>query len=214
MKDLEPILTEFVRAAEGNPKQSFWQGIVKKHRVDQLTWGGCMSSEPTELDGWLLKFFLDKDGQTLENVPTTADMPSERVRVGFKYRIIDPAQGTVISETPMELWAGFIGVEEDTITNTLTPKIGWLVRQVESDNEVLNEMKKQDGYHGIELRVKEVPEVLSRMEHIKRLTLVFTDEVVLPDWFYRLSIDNLRIYGKMSDELKARIRKSFPNAKL
>ena len=214
VKDLEPILTEFVRAAEGNPKQSFWQGIVKKHRVDQLTWGGCMSSEPTELDGWLLKFFLDKDGQTLENVPTTADMPSERVRVGFKYRIIDPAQGTVISETPMELWAGFIGVEEDTITNTLTPKIGWLVRQVESDNEVLNEMKKQDGYHGIELRVKEVPEVLSRMEHIKRLTLVFTDEVVLPDWFYRLSIDNLRIYGKMSDELKARIRKSFPNAKL
>ena len=134
------------------------------------------------------------------------------MRVGFKYRIIDPAQGTVKSETPMELWAGFIGAEEDTVTNTLTPKIGWLVRQTESDDDVLNDMKKKDEDWGIELRVREVPEILSRLEHIKRLTLVFTDEVGLPEWFYRLTIDRLRIEGKMTDEVKNRILEHFPKA--
>ena len=214
-KSLEPILTEFVRAAEGNPKQSFWQDMVKKHRVDKLKGGGCSSDKPTQLDGWLLKLFPDENGQTLDRVAHTKNMPSERVRVGFKYRIIDPAQGTVVSETPMELWAGFIGAEEDTITNTLTPKIGWLVRQAESDDEVLNDMKKKDdNYGGIELRVKEVPEVLSRLEHIKRLTLVFTDDVVLPDWFYGLTIDQLSIIGKMTADVKARILEHFPKASI
>ena len=141
-------------------------------------------------------------------------MPSERVRVGFKYRIINPTQGTVMSETPMELWAGFIGVEEDTVTNTLTPKIGWLVRQAESDDDVLNDMKKKSEGYGLELRVKEVPEMLSRLEHIKRLTLEFTDEVVLPEWFYGLTIERLSIEGKMSDEVKARILKHFPEARI
>ena len=211
-KSLEPILKEFVRAAEGNPKQSFWQSMVKKHKVNKLKYGGCSSEKPTKLDGWLLKFFPDENGRTLDRVPTTKDMPSERVRVGFKYRILDPEQGTVMSETPMELWAGFIGAEEDTITNTLTPKIGWLVRQTESDDEVLNDMKKKNDGWGIELRVNEVPEVLSRLEHIKRLNLVFTDDVVLPDWFYNLQIDNLRIEGKLTDEQEAAIRGHFPNA--
>ena len=68
-----------------------------------------------------------KNGHTLNSFPLNKRMPSEHVRVGFKYRVVTPEQGTVISETPMELWAGFIGAEEDTITNTLTPKIGWLV---------------------------------------------------------------------------------------
>ena len=213
-KDLEPILAEFVRAAEGKPNQSFWQNMVKRHRVDELKGGVCVPDKPTELDGWLLKLFPDENGQTLDCIAHTEDMPSERVCVGFKYRIINPARGTVMKEIPMELWAGFIGAEEDTITHTLTPKIGWLVRLSENEDDVLNDMKKKDKGFGIDMRVKEVPEVLSRMEHIKRLGLVFTDEVVLPDWFYRLSIDNLRIEGKMTDEVKARIKKSFPNAKL
>ena len=213
-KDLEPILTEFVHAAEGKPNQSFWQDMVKRHRVDELKGGICSPDIPTQLDGWLLKLFPDENGKTLDRIAHNEDMPSERVRVGFKYRIINPKRGTVMKEFPMELWAGFIGAEEDTVTNTYTPKIGWLVRLSESDDDVLKDMKKKDKDFGISLRIKEVPEVLSRMEHIKRLELVFTDEVVLPDWFYRLSIDNLRIEGKMTDEVKARIKESFPKATL
>ena len=213
-KSLYPILTQFVRAAEGNPDQRFWQGIVKKKQVGKLRGGGCSSEDPTKLDGWLLNFFPDENGQTLTNVPYTKSMPSERVRVGFEYRILNPVQGTVVSETPMELWAGFVGAEEDTVTNTLTPKIGWLVRVAESDDDVLNDLKKKDKDWGIDLRVKDVPEFLSKLQHIKRLSLTFTDAVVLPGWLNRLTIDSFTIRGKMTEAEKAEIRKRFPKVKI
>ena len=213
-KSLEPILKEFIRAAEGKPRRTFWQDIVKKRQVNELKGGGCSPDKPTKLNGWLLKFFPDENGKTLDRIPYTDNMPTERVRVGFKYRIIDPAQGTVISETPMELWAGFIGAEEDTIANMLTPKIGWLVRVAESDDDMLENLKKKNDNWGIELRVKEVPEILARLEHIKYLNLYFTDEVILPEWFYNLTIENLIIDGKITEDVKAQILEHFPNANI
>lgn len=213
-ESLEPILAEFVRAAKGKPRQRFWQDIVKKRRVNKLKGGGCSGDKPTELDGWLLTFFPDENGKTLDRVPKTKSMPSERVRVGFRYRIIDPAEGTVISEVPLELWAGFIGAEEDTLTNTLTPRIGWLVRKAQSDDDVLDDLKKNDEEWGIDLRIKEVPDILARLEHIRSLSLHFTDEVVIPQWFYSLTIDNLTIYGETTREVEAKILKHFPNARL
>ena len=211
-KSLEPILKQFVRAAERKPDQRFWQDIVKKRKVDELKGGGCSPEKPTKLDGWLLKFFPDENGQTCDRISHTESMPSERVRVGFKYLVLDPVQGIAISETPMELWAGFIGAEEDTITNMVTPKIGWLVREAESDDDVLADLKKQDEDWGIELRVKEVPEVLAKMHHINCLNLVFTDTVVLPEWFDSLTIDTFTISGKMTSVEKAEIQRRFPNA--
>lgn len=162
----------------------------------------------------MLKFFPDENGETLDFVPHSKNMPSEYARVGIKYRVLDPVQGTVISEIPMELWAGFIGTEVDTITNTFTPKVGWLVRKAQTDEDILNELRTQNDEYGIELRVKELPDVFLRMEHIKRLRLIFTDGVVLPDWFFNLSIDELTIEGKTSDDIKNRILKHFPKAKV
>ena len=211
---LEPILTEFIHTAEGKPNQRFWKEIVKKQQVDKLKGGACSPDEPTEVDGWILKFFPNNNGKTLDRTPHTKKMPSEYVRVGFKYRMLDPLQGTIINDTPMELWAGFVGVEVDTITNTLTPKIGWLVRVAESDEELLKDLQKNNNDWGIELRVKEVPEILVKLQHIKRLHLEFTDTVALPEWFDRLTIDELSIKGKMTDAEKESLVKRFPNAKI
>ena len=211
-RSLEPILTEFIKTAEGKPNQKFWQGMVKKQRIDKLKGGGCSPDEPTKLDGWILKFFPDKNGQTLNKVPSTERMPAEYVRVGFKFKVIDPIQGTVAIETPMELWAGFVGAEVDTLTNTLTPKIGWLARVAESEDEQLADLRKKDENWGIEIRVKEVPEILGKLQHIKRLNLEFTDAVVLPEWFDRLTIDRFVISGKMTEAEKAGLEKRFPKA--
>ena len=115
-----------------------------------------------------------------------------------------------MSETPMELWAGFVGVDVDTLTNTYTPKIGWLVRKSPSDEDQIKELRKQDDAYAINLTVDEVPEILSRMEHIKRLGLSFKGDVKLPDWFFKLKIDRLTIDGKMTDKQKALIKKHFP----
>ena len=213
-RNLEPILQEFIRASEGKPNQQFWKCMVKQQATNKLKGGGCSMEKPTQLDGWFLKLFPDENGQTLDSIAHTQNMPSEMVGVSFKYRIVDPTQGSVVSEIPMELRAGFIGAEEDTLTNTLTPKIGWLVNVAQEDDNMLNDLKKNDdGFLGLWLRVKEVPEILGRMEHIKSLHLYFTDDVVIPEWFYRIPIDNLFINGKMSESVKADILKRLPNAK-
>lgn len=132
---LEPILQEFVQAADGHPNQAFWKSMVKKESVDVLRGGACSPNKPTEFDGWILKFFPDENGKTLNKVKHTQKMPSEYVRVNFKYRVISPDNGNLIGETPMELWAGFFGAKVNTANNMLTPKIGWLVLVAKSDDE-------------------------------------------------------------------------------
>ena len=211
IEELEPILTEFVRTAKGKPDQLFWQRMVKEVRLPKLNGGGCDPSKPTELDGWVLKLFPNEQGVTLNKIPHTQNMPADHVRVDFKYLIVERATGEVISETPMELWAGFIGAEEDTITNTLMPKIGWLVR-INDEESTLNDLQKKNEKGAIRLRIKEVPTVLAQLGHIKRLILDFTDKVVLPTWMDKLTIENFSISGTMTEEEKAEIQKRFPKA--
>ena len=194
-RSLEPILSQFVHAAEGRPDQKFWQSIVKKKRVDRLVGDRCIGKNRTNVDGWLLKLFPDENGQTSDSISHTGTMPSERIYVGLKYQLTDPLTGAVISETPMELMAGFIGEEEDTLTGMLTPKIGWMLRKAENNEDLQASLQKK-AQSGIDIRVKEVPEILARIPHIKSLNLTFTDGIVLPEWFGQVNADHLKIHGK------------------
>ena len=196
-RSLEPILEQFVLASKGQPNQKFWQGIVKKGPTDRLRGGGCSNEKPTMLDGWLLKLFPDENGQTPDSIHHQKEMPSQRVYVGLKYRMIDPERGTVMSETPMELMAGFIGEEVDTLANMLTPKIGWLLRKAEKNEDLLSDLQKKSE-KSIDLKVKEVPEMLAQLPHIKGLGLHFTDGIVLPEWFDHIKFDYISIDGKVS----------------
>ena len=207
--ELIPVLQQFVDAAEGRPDQAFWQNIVRRVRADELRGGGCSSAKPTELDGWFLVFFPDKQGHTRKRVKHNETMPSEVVHVGFKYLQADPVTGSV-STTPMELSAGFVGADVDTLTQALKPKIGWIVSLAATEEEQLERMKRSN--FGIYLRVDKVPEVLAGMQTIDRLTLVFTDRVELPDWLDRLTINHLSVSGRMTLEEKQALERRFPQA--
>lgn len=209
LNDLEPILNEFVKAAEGKPRQEFWQNIVKKKKIDELNRGGCSLTKPTMIDGWILKFFPDKDGHTPDSVPPLKNMPDEYVRTGFKYKILAP-NGSVLKETQMELFAGFIGAQIDRRKKLITPKIGWLARVAETETDTLKMLRKKNEDGGISIRIKEVPEVLSQLGHIRLLELEFTDKVVLPKWLDRITIDRFYIKGIMTDSEKNEIKKRFP----
>ena len=213
-KSLEPILTEFVNTAEGRPNQQFWKSMVKQNRPDAMQGGACDFRKPTQLDGWMLKLFPDESGKTLNEVAHTKEMESELVRTPFKYLVIDSISGKVISETPMELWAGFVGSQEDGETNMVVPKIGWMVRVTETDEETLNQMKKLNDKGEINLRVKEVPEVLKKLKRIETLKLEFIDEVTLPEWLYDADIKSLTIRGKMSEKTRERLKKRWPKASI
>lgn len=214
IQSLTPILTEFVNASKGKPDQTFWQSMVKKYNPNQLVGGNCDFRNPTELDGWILKLFPDEKGQTLDQVPHTHTMPSERVYVDFKYQITDPENGDVLTTIPMQLIAGYIGTEVDTLTHTLTPKMGWVVRQLEGEETIVEKLKKmdeEDSFFGIELRVNRVPEHLSKLSHIRQLWLHFTDEIVLPEWMDKMTIDNFKVDGKITEEEEKALRQRFPN---
>lgn len=212
IEKLEPILKEFVAASEGKPRQVFWQSIVRQKRVGELRGGGCSPDKPTRLDGWFLKLFPDKDGKVFDSIPYDYRyMPSEMVRVGFKYKKVD-AKGQMLSETPMELWAGFVGIDRNDNTQELAPRIGWLVRTSNEEEELVQKFFIAEKYYGgIKLQqVSEVPLALSQLEHIRNLDIEFNKrEVTLPDWFYKLRIDHLIIKGELAEQQEIQLRRVF-----
>ena len=59
-------------------------------------------------------------------------LPDDVLKVDFKYRI-----STTGEEYDLELRAGFIGAEKDTINNVIIPKIGWFLRHATDSKEDL-----------------------------------------------------------------------------
>ena len=220
VSNLEPILMEFVNASKGKHNTSFWQSIVKKRRIDQIKTGNWCISDPkkiTYLDGWFLKFFPNALGETSDSVIWNTDMPQEMVRVSFRQVLTDPDTGVPLDTIPMQLWAGFVGVEEDAKTRALTPKIGWLARIADEESDEVARLKEQDK-HMKKLyfdmgKGQEVPHVISKLDHIHALQLDFWDNpVVIPEWLDKIPIDELRIMGKLTDKEEAQLRKRFPKA--
>ncbi len=129
--DLKPILNKFIKASEGKADKAFWQGIVKKKRVDDLGVSGCgKSKDGSKLDGWFLKFMpYDRKGKrTPEKVAYNYDMPAQVISVDFVYKDLH-------KETPMEMLCGFVGVEVDSTTNAMRPKLGWMVCEKQKQNK-------------------------------------------------------------------------------
>ena len=136
--ELEPILQEFVKAAEGHPDYWFWKDIVNKTRPRTIQGPVCAKRQPelTKFDGWFLRFFpYDNKGRTPEEVDITQTMLPETVVVPFKYQVVT-SDGALLEETMLELVAGIVGVIEDPDDFTMTPKIGWFVRTAKANDQV------------------------------------------------------------------------------
>ena len=220
--DLVTILKEFVEASKGKANKKFWQNIVRKRRVDQINIGrGCLPDpkRTTYVDGWILKFFPNADGVTSDSVMWSHNMPQEMVRVNFQQVLTDPATELPIDTIPVQLWSGFVGVEENATTHALTPKIGWLARIGDEESDEFARMREQNKYNSnISIDVgkgQEVPFALSKLEHIRRLHLNFgSNPVVIPEWLDKIPIDELYIWGKFTDEEEAQLNQRFPEGKI
>lgn len=221
VSDLEPILKEFVKASKGRANKKFWRDIVKKVRVDQLKKDGGVCAPPkhtTYLDGWFLKFFPNALGETSDSVMWTTNMPQEMVRVSFLHIYVDPATRVPIDTIPMQLWAGFVGVEEDASTRALTPKIGWLARIADEESDELARLKEKNEFMTLYFYMhkdQKVPHVLSKMDHIRSLDLDFGgNPIVIPEWMDNILIDKFRITGQFTDDEEAQLRQRFPKVEL
>ena len=202
ISQLEPLLEEFVKASKGTINQEFWRNMFKCHSPKSC-------GAPETFDGWIIKFFpYDNEGKrnNLKQIVGRKKLPSEIVKVDLKY--IEAYNDTVI-ETPLELWSGF---KQNNENFALRPQIGWMVKKKNTDNTgLINRLKADAKGRGINLRVKEFPSVLLKLEEIKQLELTFINEIDIPDELSKVKIERLKLSGRITKEEMQRIKTLFPN---
>jgi len=208
-KKLEPILEEFVKASEGKINKTFWRNMFKYH--SQKKYGA-----PKIIDGWIIKFFpYDKDGKrnNLKELKGGNNLPKEIVKVDLKY--IDNENNDKI--TPLELWAGFIGLEQNNDNYSLTPQIGWMIRKKDAANSgLIQKIEADNKEYGVSIRVKEVPEALNNpdISIIKNLKIEFIGNIIIPEWLSRINIWHLGLKGVIDKKGIERIIQLFPNTNI
>ena len=221
--ELDPILAEFVKASEGKPNQAFWENMVMKDRVEKFkskkVCGLYDINETTHLDGWFLKFFPNEHGYTQDDILYTESMPTEMARGNFKQEYIDPVTGASIAVIPVQLWAGFVGVQVDEKTGALTPKIGWFARIGDDEQEKLSRLYQLERHGGLSYsylhETDTLPGILAKMSSISKLTLRFNSfPVIIPAWVDNMKIGKLEINGRLSEAEEAQLRQRFPEAEI
>ncbi len=204
ISELEPLLEEFVKASKGEVDKAFWRNMFKYHSQEKY-------GAPEIIDGWIVKFFpYDKDGKrnNLERLEGRDCLPSEIVKVDLKF--LEVRDGEAV-ETPLELWAGFVGLEQNKDNFALRPRIGWMVRKKDVRNRGLKSKLEADADSGISIRVKEFPAVLLELKKIRKLEIAFVDEIDIPDELAAVQIKLLMLSGKITEEGVERIRRLFPD---
>lgn len=199
--ELDPILRQFVRASEGDADKPFWRDMFKCHSSKQY-------GNPLQVDGWIVRFFpYDKYGHRtdLKVISLHDRLPDEMVRVDIKY-VETSGDGSVKRTTPLVLWAGFVGAEQDSETFTLKPQIGWMVRRKDDERKEHARRFHVPQSKDLDLRIgSALPEELSKRKKIRQLTLRFEHEVRLPDWIADIDIERLIISGPVSESELDRI---------
>ena len=211
-KELEPILKEFIKASNGKVNKLFWRKMFKYHSSKEY-------GAPNIVDGWIVKFFpYDKDGnrKNLKEITDGASLPNEIVKVDMQYVDIEAK-----TTTPLELWAGFIGLEQNNENYALTPRIGWMIRKADASNAAMKQgLKSSMGPEGefsgsIIIRVREIPPEILKLKKVDVLHISFIDKIVIPDGLAKVDIGYaLILYGKIDEAETKRIKAMFSNTRV
>ncbi|MEO3404158.1 DUF4419 domain-containing protein [Mucilaginibacter sp. CAU 1740] len=211
---IEPPLKQFIQASKGKVDKDFWKAMFKYHSE-----GKC--GAPTIIDGWIVKFFpYDKDGKRmgLKEIAGAGSLPNEIVKVDLEYQLGDGAGN--FGKTPLELWAGFVGLKQNNKTFGLRPEIGWMIRKKDTTAVsplLVDQLKQQNnGYTwgGIILRSKNVPPELFHIGPIKQLEIFFTNGVHIPNQMADIKVEQFKIHGDIDAAETERIQKLMPGTKL
>ena len=204
-KELVPILQEFVNASEKKVNKDFWRNMFK-YRIN-----GIYQSKA--IDGWFIKFFpYTKDGKrnNLDSLSGSWNLPDEICKVDLIHQRVD--ENGHITTTPLELWAGFIGLQQDKNNFRLKPEIGWMIKKADTvNNAVVKALAENDK---IEIRVYEVPAEILALKKIQYLSMDFIGGIVIPAEMKNIQIEKLYLRGQISNEDAKKITAMFPNTQV
>lgn len=116
-----PTVEKIKRAAEGEVDRAFWRGMFKEHDAEHSECG-----DPYTLaDGWIVNFYpYNTHGRRLPGASIwdgAQNLPGELATVPLAVRNAAGGKDT------LTLWAGFVGIAQDTTTLALRPEIGWFI---------------------------------------------------------------------------------------
>jgi hypothetical protein len=211
--ELEPVLNQFVQASKGNIDKQFWLDMFQ-HHIERR---GC-GPQLDLVDGWIVKFFPYSDrGEKLSLKHLSLNggyMPNEMLKVNLDY--VNATDTKAETHTPLELWAGFVGLEQDPETYGLKPKIGWMIRKRDPYRQYLIDQlatfNKRDDV--VNLHVDNVPPELYKIGPINKLRIDFFGNIRIPEELAAIQIKDLTLLGKTTDLEINRIVKLFPGTKL
>jgi len=204
-KELEPVLREFVNASKGKINIEFWMNSINEEYFSRGS--GVVS----KITGWIVKFFpygSNGERNNLRSIENSWDLPEEIVKVDLLYYDTK----TNVS-TPLELWAGFFGLEQNMDNFALTPKIGWMIKKADPENSDLAR-NLEENPDSISIRVLEFPVELLSLNYTSTLKIDFINEIKIPDAFAGKRIKHLILSGKIDQNGINRIKKMFPDSKI
>ena len=154
---------------------------------------------------------LFRSRNNLKTLSSSYNLPEEVVKVDLIFK--DTETGIT---TPLELWAGFIGLEQNMNNNALTPKIGWMIRkkdveQVGLKQKYENELQTKGK---LAIKVKEIPKVIFELKEIKEFSIEFIDKIIIPDKLAELKINKLYLSGQTNKKERGRIQQLLPNTEV
>lgn len=204
-KELEPILKEFVKASKSKANKDFWRNMFKYHI------NGIYESKA--IDGWFIKFFpYTKDGKrnNLDSLSGSWNLPDEICKVDLAYKFVD--QTGNVTTTSLELWAGFVGLQQDKNNFMLRPEIGWMIKRADTVNNAV--VKALEANDKIEIRVYEVPKEILALKSIEYLSITFVGNIVIPTEMKNIHIEHLYLRGAITEEESKRITAMFPDTEV
>lgn len=204
--ELQPVLTELVEASKGNINNEFWRNMFKFHRTMD-----CMN--PDFVDGWIVKFFpYYERGEkaNLKKISIFDNIAESALRVDLKYIFYSNNQNITV---PLEIWAGFMGLRQDTVTYALKPELGWMIHRKDGklSSEILN-IENERGH--ISIYTDKVPDDLFKLKNIESLSIQFENKIDIPYKMKTLNIKELSLHGKITEKEIVRICKLLPDTEI
>lgn len=138
-KDLKPTVKKIVESRKGKVDVEFWKGIIKKNTEKRKVYGNSGIYEGQKkvdfITGWILKFFpytqfkVKFNAGKIDVANVDKVLPSQMLEIPYTIREFTG------NEIDMLFYAGFLGMNQDKETKTVSPCIGWFTREGKSEEE-------------------------------------------------------------------------------
>jgi len=214
IEEIKPLILKIKDSYRKEISVDFWRNMFKIHTKEEY-------GNPKVIDGWITKFYpydikgnkiLSTELSGLDVESIFEILPNEIQIIDFIHRV-KGVSGEIIKETPMEYWAGFLGLTQDEETFCLRPEMGWFVSH-------RTERKPKDfPYGGCEdtsreyFALEDFPEELLDGRDYGELMLHYKEDIKYPENIDDLSVGLLFMNGKISEVNKRDLKSRFQNKK-